>query len=62
MDIENGLVIAKKGGGGGKDWKFGIISCKLVYIEGINKVLPYTIGNSIQCPMINHNAKEYIYV
>ena len=31
----------------------------------INKVLLYSIGNYIQCPMVNHNGKEheklYIY-
>ena len=48
-------------GGGGKDWKFGIINCKLVYIAWINKVLPYSIGNYIQCPVINHNGKN-IYI
>ena len=48
--------------GGGKDWRFGIIGCKLVYTEWIDKVLPYTIGNYIQCPGRHHNGDEYIYV
>ena len=49
-----------KEGAGGKDWEFGISRCKLVYIRWINnKVLPYSIGNYIQYPVINHNGKEY---
>ena len=48
------------GGGGGKDWKFGISRCKLVYIGWINnKVLLYSTGNYIQYPVINLNGKEY---
>ena len=35
LDIENRLVVAK-GGGGGKNWEFGISRYKLVYIEWIN--------------------------
>ena len=46
--------------GGGKDWEFGISRCKLLYIGWINsKVLPYSTGNYIQYPVINHNGKEY---
>ena len=31
-DIENRLVVAQGDmGGGGKDWKFGVNRCKLVY-------------------------------
>ena len=49
-----------KGGGGGKDWEFGISRCKLLYIEWINnKVLLYSTGNYIQYPVINHNGEEY---
>ena len=29
------------------------------YIEWINKVLLYSIGNYIQYSVINHNGKEY---
>ena len=40
------------------DWEFGTSRCKLLYIEWINnKVLLYSIGNSIQYPVINHNGK-----
>ena len=60
-DIENRLVGAKgKGGGGGKDWEFGISRYKLVCIGWINnKVLLYSTGNYIQYPVINHNGKAY---
>ena len=49
-----------EGGRGGKDWKFGISRCELLYIEWINnKVLLYSTRNYIQYPVINHNGKEY---
>ena len=50
-NIKNRLVIAKgEGGGRGKDWEFGISSCKLLYIGWINnKVLLYITGNYISC-------------
>ena len=36
-------------------------SSKLLYVEWINnKVLPYSTGNYIQYPVINHNGKEYL--
>ena len=38
-DIENRLVVAKAEG---MDWEFWISSCKLLYIEWINKLLQYT--------------------
>ena len=46
---QNRFVVAKgEGGGGGKDWEFGISRCKQLYIGWINnKVL-----------LINHNGKE----
>ena len=61
MDIENRLVVAKgEGVGGGMECEVGVSRCKLLYIEWINnKVLLYSTDNSIQCPMINHNGKEY---
>ena len=44
-DTENRLAVAKRRGGGGMDWEFGISRCKLLYIEWINnKVLLYTQG------------------
>ena len=33
--------------------------CKLLYIEWINKILPYSTGNYIQYSVINHDGKEY---
>ena len=52
-----------QGGGGvgvGKDWEIGISRCKILCIGWINnKVLPYSTGNYIQYPLINHNGKEY---
>ena len=58
---ENRLVVAKgKGSGGGMEWEFRVSRCKLLYIECINnKVLLYSTGNYIQCPVINHSGKEY---
>ena len=32
---------------GGMDWEFGIIRCKLVYIEWIKKIQMYSTGNYI---------------
>ena len=41
--------------------KLGTSRCKLLYTEGVNdKVLLYSTENCIQCPMINHNRKEYL--
>ena len=41
-------------------WLAGISRCKLLYIGWINnKVLLYSIGDSIQCTVINHRGKEY---
>ena len=49
-----------RGGGGGRDWEFGVSRCKLAYIGWINnKVLLYSTENYIQYPVINHNGKEY---
>ena len=50
------------------EWEFGVSGCKLLYMGWINnKVLLYSVVNSIQYPVINHNGKEkkkgrYIYV
>ena len=60
-DIENRLVVAKGEGVGERmEWEAGVSRCKLLYMEWINnKLLQYSTGNYIQCPMINHNGKEY---
>ena len=36
--------------------------CKLLYIEWINKVLLYSIGNLVQYLVISHMGKPYIYI
>ena len=42
----------------GKEGRFEISRCKLVYIGCINnKVLLYSAGNYIQYAKINHNGK-----
>ena len=54
------MVPSGEGVGGGMECEVGVSRCKLLYIEWINnKVLLYSTENSIQCPMINHNGKEY---
>ena len=41
-------------------WEFGIGRDKQLHVEWINnKGLLYRTGNYIQCPVINHNGKEY---
>ena len=41
----------------------GVSRCKLLYREWIhNRVLLYSTGNYVQCPVINHIGKEYIYI
>ena len=59
--MENRLMVAKWWWGSrGKDWEFGISSCKLVYTGWINnKVLLHSRGNYIQYSVIHHNGKEY---
>ena len=54
------MVAEEEGVGGGKDWELGTSSGTLVCIGWINhKVLLYSTGNYVQCPVINHNGKEY---
>ena len=47
-------------GEGGKEWESGISRGKPLYIGWINHK-SYCIAhvNYIQCPLINHNGKEY---
>ena len=46
--------------GGEKDGEFGISTGKLLCIGWTKiKVLLYSTGNYIQCPVTNHNGKEY---
>ena len=40
------------------DWEFWISRCKLLHIEYINKVLPYSTENYIKYPVINLSKKR----
>ena len=59
--IENKVMVTK----GERDQRDkvgvpGISRYKLLHIKQINnKLLLYSTGNYIQCPLINHNGKEY---
>ena len=60
--IQNRLVVE-----GRMDWEFEISRWKVLYIRWINsKVLLYSTGNYIQCPVLNQNGKNmknnYIYI
>ena len=55
-----GIAIIKIVGGSMK-WEVGVSRYKPIYMERINtRVLLYGTENYIQCPMINHNGKEYL--
>ena len=44
---------------GGREWDFGIIRVKLLYIGRLNnKVLLYSTGDYSQHPVTNHNGKN----
>ena len=46
-------------GGGGKDWKYGISRCKLLYTGWINNKVSlymYSTGNDIHSPVISHSS------
>ena len=58
MDIENGLVVAKGGVGGGMDWEFEISRCKLIYIYKVYYILILYI-NILH---INISKITYIYI
>ena len=65
--MENKPVVANVAGDGRLDWECGVGRCKLLQMGQINnKGLPYSIGNYIQYPVINHSGKEhekeYIYM
>ena len=46
-----------------EDRAFGFSRCKLLYIKWINnKALPYSTGNYIQSPVINHIERIFIYI
>ena len=44
---------------GGNEWEARISRCQLLHVKWINKILLDSTGNCIQCPVINHNRKEY---
>ena len=53
-------MVAKGDGIVRMGWEVLVSRCKLFCVGWINnKVLLYSTGNCIQCPMINHNGKEY---
>ena len=62
MDIENRLVVAKgEGVGGGLEWEVGVSRCKLLHVEWIDDgVLLCNTENNFQCPVMDHNGKEYL--
>ena len=54
------MVSEGKGVGAWIEWEVGVSRCKLLYIEWINgKAVLYSIGEYMQCLMINHNGNEY---
>ena len=54
------MVAKGEGFGRGMEWEVGVSGCKLLYMEGINnKALLYSTENYTQCPVVNHNGKEY---
>ena len=58
-DLENRLVVSKcKRGRDRMKWEFRVSRCKLLCMEWRGKILQYSTGNTIQCPVINHNGKE----
>ena len=60
-DIEDRLAGAK--GEWGREGRFGINKCKLLYIEWISKkVLLYRTGNYLQYAGLSHNEKECVCV
>ena len=54
-------MVAKGGGGGsGVDGESGVSRCKLFHLEWIsNEVRPYSTGNDIQPPVMEHDGGEY---
>lgn len=55
---ENRTLVAKVGDGRVMGWKL-ISRCKLGYTGWMSRrVLPYSTGNCVQYPMINHHEKS----
>lgn len=52
------MVAKGEGGGSGRDWEFGVSTCKLYHLEWIDhKVLVYSAGNYSQSLRIEHDGK-----
>jgi len=45
--------------GEGRIGSLGLADVKLLYREGLNKVLLYSTGKYIQYPVMNYDRKEY---
>ena len=51
------------GGGGGKDWEFGLSRCTLLHKGWVNdKVLLYSTGNYSQWNIMEKNIKKNVYI
>ena len=66
-DVENKLMVTKRGKGDGKNWEVEIDIHTFIYIKQItNEKLLYTTGNSTQCSVVTYMGrkykKEWIYV
>ena len=56
------MVTKEEGVRRGKDWKFGIRRCKLLYIGRINnKVQLHSTGGCIQHPVIKHKWSRKLH-
>ena len=61
-DMENRLVVAKVGvgGGSGRDWEFGISIYKLLRLEWMGiEILLYRTGNCVQSLGIEYDGRWY---
>ena len=59
-DMENRLVVAKVGvgGGSGRDWEFGISIYKLLRLEWMGiEILLYRTGNCVQSLGIEYDGR-----
>ena len=58
MDMENRLVVAKRGGRSRIDREFGFSRCKLLNLEWIgNEVLLYSTGNYLQSLVMEYDGE-----
>ena len=55
------MVSQGEAGEGEKDWECVVSKYKPWYVGWMDhKVVLYSTGNYSQCPVMNHNGKEYI--